>query len=194
MPVILKRKVVGAVASIITDTTLFPHTAYRVQVRLLTKVLAESHFLVEPLSHEHVTAACAALQSVCAIVGATHVLSVVNVSDKPFDLRASTQIAVISSITLQTTTSSNSAAIHHLPRDEKIWKVFVDLQFDAIKLDTPTKVKMLEMIDDFIEVFAECDSDVGVTNVVFYKIKTGDSRPIRQPARFLRYGNQRDVV
>ena len=74
--------IVKAIASTLADTTLPPHTASRVQVRLPFKVLGDSHFLVEQLPHELATAACAALPSICAIVGATHVLFVVNMSDK----------------------------------------------------------------------------------------------------------------
>ena len=75
--------IVGAVASTLFDTTLTSHTASRLQVRLPPKVLADSHFLVEPISHEIATSSCAAHPSVCALIGATYVLSVVNVSDKP---------------------------------------------------------------------------------------------------------------
>ena len=102
------------------------------------KVLGDSHILAEPLSHELATAACAVLPSVCAIIGATHVLSIVNLSDTPVDLHAGTPIAAVSSITPQLlTTSPNSAALQHLPRNEKIRKALNDLHFDAIKLDAP---------------------------------------------------------
>ena len=46
-----QREVVGAVASIFADTTLPPHAASRVQVRLPPKVLGDSHCLAEPLPH-----------------------------------------------------------------------------------------------------------------------------------------------
>ena len=190
-----QREVVGAVASIFVDTTLPPHAASRVQVRLPSKVLGDSHFLAEPLPHELATASCAALPSVCAIIGATHVLSVVNLSDKPVNLCAGTPIATVCSLTLkQSSPSSNPAAIQHIPRNEKICKVLNDLNFDAFKLDAPTKLKLREMIDKFIDVFAECDSDLGLTNVVFHEIDTGVSRPLRQSARRIFYGEQRNAV
>ena len=154
LPDATPRVIVGAVASTLADTTLPPHTASRVQDRLPSKVLGDSHFFVEPLPHELATAACALLPSVYAIVGATNVLSVVNVSDKQINLRAGIPVAAISPVTLQATTSSNCAAIHHLPRNDKICKVLADLNFDAIKLDAPTKLKLREMIDEFINVFA----------------------------------------
>ena len=134
------------------------HTASRVQVRLPPKVFGVSHFLVEPLPHELATAACAVSPSVCTIIGETYVLSDVNVPDTPVDFRAGIPIAAVSSVTPQlSTTSSNSAALQHLPRNEKFRKVLNDLHFDAIKLDAPTKLKLLEMIDEFIDVVDECD-------------------------------------
>ena len=132
--------------------------------------------------------------SVCAIIGATHELSVVNLSDKPVDLRSGTPIAAISFVTPLATAFFNSAALHYLPCNEKFRKVLNNLHFDAIKLDAFTKLKRREMIDEFIDVVAECDSDVGSTNVVFHKIDTGVSRPFRQPAPRIPYGVQRDVV
>ena len=122
-------------------------------------------------------------------------LSVVNFSNTPVDLRAVTPIAAVSSVTpQQSTTSPNSAALHRLPGNDKIRKVLNDLHFDAIKHDTPTKLKLREMIDKFIDVFAECDSDVGSTNVVVHEIDTGGSRPLRQPARHIPYDEQRNSV
>ena len=115
-------------------------------------------------------------------------------SDKSVYLRAGTPIAAISPVMPLATASSNSAALRHLPRNEKFRKVFNDLNFDTIKLDAPTKLKLREMIDEFIDVFAECDSDVGLTNVVFHEIDTGVSRPLRQFARRIPYGEQRDAV
>ena len=179
LPDATPRVIVGAVASTLADTTLIAHTASRVQVRLPSKVLGDSHFFVEPLPHELATAACAALPSVCAIVGATHVLSVVNMSDKQMYLSAGTPIAAVTSVTPQlSTTSPNSAAIHQLSSNEKLCKVIGYLHFDAIKLDAPTKMKLREMIDEF-NVFDECDSDVELTNVVFHEIDTGVPRPLR---------------
>ena len=119
-----QREVVGAVASILTDTTLSPHAASGVQVRLLPKVLGDSHFLAEPLPHELATASCATLPSVCSIIGSTHVLSLVNLLNKLVNLCAGTPIAAVCSLTLrQSSPSSNSAGIQHHPRNETISKV-----------------------------------------------------------------------
>ena len=50
------------------------------------------------------------------------------------------------------------------------------------------------MVDELIDVFAERDTDVGSTTVVFHEIYTGASRPLRQPARSIPYGEQRNTV
>ena len=73
-------------------------------------------------------------------------------------------------------------------------KVVNDLHFNSIKLDAPTKLKLPERVDEFNDVSAECDSDVGLTNVVFHEIDTGDSRFLRQQARRISYGEQRNAV
>ena len=91
--------VVKAVASILVDTMLLPRTASRIQGWLPINVLGDSQFLVEPLPHELATEACAVLPSVCAIIGATLVLSVVKLSNTPNYLRAGTPIATVSSVT-----------------------------------------------------------------------------------------------
>ena len=96
-------------------------------------------------------------------------LSIVNMSDSPVNLRAITPIAALSGVTPQhPTPSSNTAAIQRLHLDQKARKILNDFNFDAIKLDAPTKLKLREMVGEFIDVFAECDSVVGCTNVVFH--------------------------
>ena len=60
-----QQEVVGAVASILTDTTLPPHAASRVKVCLPPKVLNDSNFFTEPLPHELATTASAVCPSVC---------------------------------------------------------------------------------------------------------------------------------
>ena len=71
-------------------------------------------------------------------------------------------------MTLQEKASSISAAFKHLPRAEKICKFLADFNFDVINLNSPTKLKLYKIIDKLIDVFAECDSHVGSTNVVFH--------------------------
>ena len=46
----------------------------------------------------------------------------------------------------------------------------------------------------YFDIFAECDSNVGTTNLTFHEIDTGDVRPLRQSARHLPYGKNRAIV
>ena len=118
-----QREIVAAVASTLSDTTLPLNAARSVQVSLPPKVLCDAHFLVEPLPHELVTAACAALLSVCEVTGATHVQSIVNMSDKPVNLCDGTPIAAVFSVMPQhPTAASNSAVIQRLPTIRKLVK------------------------------------------------------------------------
>ena len=88
----------------------------------------------------------------------------------------------------------NAAATQRLSADKKLRKVLADLKFDQISLDADTKSKLHKLIVEHLDIFAECDSDVGTTVIVFHEIDTGDSRPLRQPARRTPYGDQRTAI
>ena len=182
-------------ATVAEQVTLLPHAASRVVVRLPAEVLGASFFLTEPLPFLLDKSLCAALPSVNKISGCTHSISVVNSSDAPVVFQPGASIAAVSPLEPHALdASANSAAISHLPRDEKLKKVLSDLHFDAIKLDSGVKSKLRSLIEEQLDVFAECDSDVGTTDIVFHEIDTGDSRPLRQPARRVPYGEQRAVI
>ena len=92
------------------------------------------------------------------------------------------------------TSLANIASIQHLPRDQKLKKILTDLKFDVIKLDAPLKSKLRAFIEEQLDVFAECHSDIGTTDIVFHEIDIGDSRPHRQHARRVPYGDQRAAI
>ena len=94
----------------------------------------------------------------------------------------------------QPTPFTSFAAIKHCLRIEKLRKVFENIHFNAIKVADFIILKLLEIIDEYLNVFAECDSDVKSINVVFHEIDTGDSRSLRQFAYRILYGEQRDTV
>ena len=52
----------------------------------------------------------------------------------------------------------------------------------------PHKHQLLTLVAAYLDVFAECDSDVGTTNLAFHEIDTGDVRPLRHPVRRIPYG------
>ena len=72
--------------------------------------------------------------------------------------------------------------------------MFTELKFDTIKLVGSLKQQLLVLIDEHLDVFVECDSDVGTTDLVFHEIDTGDSCPLRQSARRVLYGKQRAAI
>ena len=46
----------------------------------------------------------------------------------------------------------------------------------------------------YLDIIAECDSDVNTPNLTFHEIDTCDVRPLRQPVRRLPYGDIRAAV
>ena len=66
-----------------------------------------------------------------------------------------------------------------------------ELKIDLL-LDTAThKQQLLLLKAKYLDIFGECDSDLGTTNLTFHKIETGDVRPLCQPVRRLPYGEMR---
>ena len=186
---------IPTVAVVCEDVSLQPCAAALVTVRLPSEVLSNSYVVAEPRPSLFADTGCAALPSVNKIYCCTHVISVVNFSNNPIMLCAGIPIAAISPLLPSTPTSvANVASIQHLPRDQKLKKVLSDLKFDAIKLDAPLKSKLRAFIENQLDVFAKCDSDVGTTDIVFHEIDTVDSRPLRQPARRVHYGDKRVAI
>lgn len=122
-------------------------------------------------------------------------ISVVNPSDNPVTLRVGLPIAAVSPLQFpDPTVQINFFAITHLPRDEKLKKILADLQFNVITLDSDVKSKLRTLIEEQLDFFAECDSDIGTTNFVFHEIDTGNSCPLRLPASRVPYGDQRVAI
>jgi hypothetical protein len=65
-------------------------------------------------------------------------------------------------------------------RSEEIHKV---LAFEELDLAADKKAQLSELITAYEDVFALHQSELGQTNVVEHVINTGDSPPLRQPAR-----------
>ena len=68
------------------------------------------------------------------------------------------------------------------------------LKIVSVPDTAPYKQQLFSLVDKYLDIFAECDSDVGTTNLTFHKIDTGDVRPLRQPVRRLPYGEMRAAV
>ena len=186
---------VPTVAVVCEDISLQACAASRVAVRLPFAFLNNSYYVAEPLPSLFADSGCATLPSVNKIEGCTHVISVVNPSNNTITLGAGITIAAISPLLRSKPTSlANVASIQHLPTDQKLKKVLLDHKFDAIKLDAPLKSKLHALIEEQLDDFSECDSDVGTTDIVFHEINTADYRPFRQPARRVPYEDQRVAI
>ena len=69
-----------------------------------------------------------------------------------------------------------------------------ELKIDSFPDTAPHKQQLFLQVVKYLDIFAECDSDVGTTNLTFHEIETVDVRPLRQPVRHLPYGEMRAAV
>ena len=81
-----------------------------------------------------------------------------------------------------------------LSHEAKLRKVLHELKVDSLPDTAPHKQQLLALVAAYLDVFAECDSDVGTTNLAFHEIDTGDVRPLCQPVRRIPYGEMRAAV
>ena len=136
---------------------------------------------------------CAALPAVCSPVANVCRVAVVNNSDKPIEILAGVFVASVNTVGPASKSSQATATAPRLPHESKLRKVLHELKIDSS--DTaPHKQQFLSLVAKYLDIFAECDSDVGTTNLTFYKIDTGDVRPLCQPVRRLHYGEIRAAV
>ena len=63
-----------------------------------------------------------------------------------------------------------------------------ELKIDSLSDTAPHKQQLLSLVAKYLDIFAECDSDIGTTNLTFHKIDTGDVRPLSHPVRRLPNG------
>ena len=183
------------VATVVQAAVVPPYSAATIRVKLHPSIMSQQLFCVESLESPSFGSHCVVLPSVGSVTGATTLIAVVNFSAEADTLQPSTTIAAaIMSVDATEPSVVNSAATHRLSADEKLRKVLDDLKFDQISLDAETKSKLLKLIVEHLDIFAECDSDVGTTYIVFHEIDTGDSRPLRQPARRTPYGDHRTAI
>ena len=68
------------------------------------------------------------------------------------------------------------------------------LKIDSLFDTAPHKQQLLLLVVKYLDIFTECDFDVGTTHLTFHEIDTGDVRPLRQPVRRLPYGEIRAAV
>lgn len=68
-----------------------------------------------------------------------------------------------------------------------------ELKIDSLLDTTPHKQQLLSLVEHYLDIFADCDADVGSKNLTFYEIDTGDVC-FCQPVSRLLYGEMRLAV
>ena len=69
-----------------------------------------------------------------------------------------------------------------------------ELKINSLLDTAPHKQQLLSLVAKYLNIFAECDSDIGITNLKFHEIETGDVRLFRQPVHRLPDGEMRAAV
>ena len=137
---------------------------------------------------------CAALPAVCAPIADVCRVAVVNNSEKSFDILAGFLVACVNLVRLTSKSSQAAATAPRLPHESKYQKVLYKLKIDYLPDTAPHKQQLLSLVAKNLDIFAECESDVGTTNLTFHEIDTGYVRVLRQPVRRLPYGKMRAAV
>ena len=183
------------VAYTVGAVSIKPMSATVVTVRLPPSVCASSEFVVDPLMSLILTYGCAVLPSVCSSSDGSCRVAIGNPSKSTVEFCASLPVASIHAVRLAPmSTSACAQSTSRLSQEDKLRKVVRELKLDDILDSAPHKSALYSRVAQFIDVFAESDSDVGTTNLVFHEIDTADCRPLRQPARRIPYGEMRATV
>ena len=163
-------------------------------VRLPRAVQDAFTVVIEPLNSTVVILGCAALPAVCAPVADVCRVAVVNNSDKPIEMLAGFPVASVNTVRPASKSSQDTATAPRLPHESKLRKVLHELKIDSLSDTATHNQQLLLLVAKYLDILAECDSDVGTTNLTFHEIDTGDVRLLRQPVRRLHYGDIRAAV
>ena len=182
------------VACVAESTTVAPKSASLVTARLPRAVQNASTIEIEPLNLTVVILGCAAPPAVCAPVADVCRGAVVNNSDKSIEMLAVFPVASVNTVRPASESSQATVTAPSLPHKSKLRNVLHELKIDSLSKTAPHKQQLLSLVAKYLDIFAECDSDVGTTNLTFYEIDTADVRPLRQPVRRSTYGEIRAAV
>ena len=182
------------IACVIEQTLLAAKSAVVVPVKLPCSHQQLSTVAIEPLNSTILILGCAACPAVCEPNTCTCRIAVVNPTDEPIELLAGFLIASVAAVRLATIHARTAVTNPRLSHECKLRKILHELKVDVLHNTAPYKQQLLALVAAYLDVFAECKSDVGTTNVAFHEIDTGDVRPLRKPVRRLPYGEMRVVV
>ena len=182
------------VACVAESTTVAPNSASLVTVRLPRTVQNVSTVVIEAVDSTVVILGCAALPSVCAPIADVCRVAVLNNSEKPIEIFVGLLVASVNPVRPVSKSSQAAATAPRLPYKSKLQNVLHGLKIDLLFDTAPHKQQLLSLLGKYLDIFAECDSDVGTTNLTFHEIDTVDVRPLRQPVRRLPFGEMRTAV
>ena len=136
----------------------------------------------------------AAVPSIHSPADSVFYLPIANPSNARAEIAAGTPVAAIALVALAHNSPSTAAMTPQLSRNEKLCKVLRELQIDTLLDSTVHKRFLVSLVWNYLDVFAESDSDVNTTSLAFNEINTADTRPLRQPLRRLSYCELSEAV
>ena len=183
-----------AVACTAEPMSIAANSAVIVRVALPKSARDASSVVLEPLNSSAINVGCAALPAVCTPLDGFCRVAVVNPSPRPIEVLSGFPIASAKPVIQSRKDPRVAALAPRLSRDAKLRKIISELKIDSLPDSAPHKSQLLALTAKYLDVFAESESDVGVTDLAFHEIDTGDVRPLRQPVRRLPYGEIRAAV
>ena len=183
-----------AIACTVEPMSIAANSAVIVRIALPKNARNATSVAIEPLNSSAINVGCAALPAVCAPLDGYCRIAVVNPSPRAIEVLSGFPIASAKPV-IQSRKDPRAAALApRLSRDAKLRKVISELNIDALPDSAPHKSQLLALTARYLDIFAESESDVGVTDLAFHEIDTGEVRPLRQPVRRLPYGEMRAAV
>ena len=128
--------------------------------------------VVDPLGSAVIKFECATLPAVCAPIDGICGVAVVNPSDMPIQLGADTLIAAINSVEQTSNGTQIAATAPRFSYQSKLRTVLFELKVEILDDSVPHKQQLVSLILNYIDIFAENDSEVGSTNLTFHEIMT----------------------
>ena len=83
---------------------------------------------------------------------------------------------------------------HQLSSNKKLRKILREIQVDTLPESTPHKHPVVLLVCKYLDVFAESNTDVATTSLMFHEIDMADTRSFRQPVHRLPYGEVCEAV
>ncbi|KAI5725816.1 hypothetical protein M8J77_020471 [Diaphorina citri] len=174
----------------VTETTsLAPLSETVVWTRLNESPVGQKYFLVEP---EPVKGEMMTARTLVSVNERNMVpVRVMNLSKSKIKLKEGETLGTCEPVTEVLSLDKVTPPCTTRSKEEK---GFVDQLLRDCKLEPSDMKSAKVLLSEFIDVFALNEDDNGRTSLVQHRIDTGDTRPIRQPARRLPLAKQAEVA